>query len=37
VQALFRKSHSVHSRQFYEVSLHKFGAFCEEKGVGEVS
>jgi integrase len=37
VQAMFRKSHSVHSRRFYEVALRKFGQFCDEKKVSEVN
>ena len=37
VQAAFRKGHSVHGRRFYEVSLHNFIAFLEEKSIGEVN
>ena len=33
VQAMFRRSHSVHSRRFYEVALRKFGAFCKERRI----
>jgi len=29
VQAMFRRSHSVHSRRFYGVALREFGAFCK--------
>jgi hypothetical protein len=32
IQAMFRKSHSVHSRRFYEVALRKFGQFYAENG-----
>ncbi len=31
IQAMFRKSHSVLSRRFYEVALRKFGQLCEER------
>ena len=37
IQAMFRKSHSVHSRRFYEVALRKFAEFCEEKEIFEVN
>ena len=37
IQAMFRKSHSVHSRRFYEVALRKFAEFCEEKEISEVN
>ena len=37
VQAMFRRSHSVHSRRFYEVALRKFGAFCKERGIDDVN
>ncbi|MGA2663929.1 MAG: site-specific integrase, partial [Nitrososphaerales archaeon] len=37
VQAMFRKSHSVHSRRFYEIALRKFGQFCDEKKISEVN
>ena len=37
VQAMFRRSHSVHSRRFYEVALRKFGAFCRERRIDDVN
>jgi hypothetical protein len=37
IQAMSRKSHSVHSRRFYEVALRKVAQFCGEKKIGEAS
>ena len=37
IQAMFRKSRSVHSRRFYEFALRKFAQFCDERKISEVN
>lgn len=37
IQVMFRNSHSVHSRRFYELALRKFAEFCKEKEISEVN
>lgn len=37
LQSVFMRSHSVHSRHFYESGLRRFKVFCREEKVGKVS
>ncbi len=37
IQAMFWRSHSVHSRRFYEVAVRNFGAFCAERHIEDVN
>ncbi len=36
IQAMFWRSHSVHTRRFYEVLARNFGAFCAERHIEDV-